>query len=86
MLIQKIRESNYNVTAKNHLMSVVEGIQENQIFGAREVMQLASCSSTSATALIKKMVALELVEKVTGHGNGKYRWKGFLANDSMPQN
>ena len=57
-------------------MSVVEGIQENQIFGAREVMQLASCSSTSATALIKKMVALELVEKVTGHGNGKYRWKG----------
>lgn len=75
VLIQKIRESNYNVTAKNHLMSVVEGIQENQIFGAREVMQLALCSSTSATALIKKMVALELVEKVTGHGNGKYRWK-----------
>ena len=39
-------------------------------------MELTGCKPTAATSLIKKLLALEMIEPIAGHGKGKYRVKG----------
>ena len=38
-------------------------------------MKLTGCKPTAATSLIKKLLSLEIIEPVAGHGKGKYRVK-----------
>ncbi|SHN00384.1 hypothetical protein SAMN05720472_2948 [Fibrobacter sp. UWR3] len=39
-------------------------------------MELTGCKPTAAASLIKKLLAIEMIEPIAGHGKGKYRAKG----------
>lgn len=45
------------------------------IFGRKELMESMSISSTAAGNLIGKMKEAKLIEPLSGHGKGKYRFK-----------
>lgn len=47
----------------------------NTVFGRTQIAELFDISPTSASVLIKKMDKAGLLEKVTGQGKGKYRFK-----------
>ena len=53
-------------------MSYYDNLKK-QIFCASKVMELTGGKPTAATSLIKKLLALEMIEPIAGHGKGKYR-------------
>lgn len=72
---QRLENAKLNAPTKEKLLTIVYGVG-GEIFGASKVMELVGCKSTAATTLIKKLLSLEIIEPVTGHGKGKYRVKG----------
>ena len=57
-------------------MSYYDNLKKSEIFRVSKAMKLTGCKPTAATSLIKKLLSLEIIEPVTGHGKGKYRVKG----------
>lgn len=45
------------------------------LFGAKEIIQLLNCVPNTATNYIKKLLELDLIEKVQGLGKGRYKFK-----------
>ena len=57
-------------------MSYYDNLKKSRFFCVSKVMELTGCKPTAATSLIKKLLSLEIIEPVVGHGKGKYRVKG----------
>ena len=74
-LEQRLENAKLSASTKEKILAVIHGVG-NDVFGASKVMELTGCKPTAATSLIKKLLSLEIVEPVTGHGKGKYRVKG----------
>lgn len=55
-----------------HLFSV---FGYNKIFGRKDVMQVLELTQSPASELIRKMLKNEIIDVVSGHGKGKYRFK-----------
>ena len=72
---QRLENAKLNAPTKEKLLTIVYGVG-GEIFGASKVMELVGCKSTAATTLIKKLLSLDIIEPVAGHGKGKYRVKG----------
>lgn len=70
-----VEESSFNKTAKENLVKFIRGIEFDEIFGHSRVMEVVGCGASSASAALKKLQALDLIEPVSGHGKGKYRFK-----------
>jgi hypothetical protein len=58
-------------------MSYYDNLKKKaDFFCASKVMEQTGCKPTAATSLIKKLLSLEIIKPVVGHGKGKYRVKG----------
>lgn len=69
-----IENSDFNATIKNNLDRIaLEYI--NSVFGAKEIIAILNCVPNTATKYIKKLLELDLIEKVEGLGKGKYKFK-----------
>lgn len=69
-----IEESPFNKTAKENLLKFVHGVELDEIFGVSRVREIVACGASSASAALKKLQSLNLIEPVSGHGKGKYRF------------
>lgn len=72
---QRLENAKLNTPTKKKLFAIIQGVS-GEVFGASKVMELIGCRPTAATSLIKKLLSLEIIKPVTGHGKGKYRVKG----------
>lgn len=70
-----VEESPFNKTAKENLLKFVHGVELDEIFGVSRVREIVVCGASSASAALKKLQALDLIEPVVGHGKGKFRFK-----------
>ena len=70
-----VENAKLNTPTKKKLFAIIQGVS-GKVFGASKVMELTGCKPTAATSLIKKLLSLEIIEPVVGHGKGKYRVKG----------
>ncbi|MCQ2106579.1 MAG: hypothetical protein MJZ26_12395 [Fibrobacter sp.] len=70
-----VEESSFNKTAKENLLKFVRGVELDEIFGVSRVREIVVCGASSASAALKKLQALDLIEPVVGHGKGKFRFK-----------
>ena len=68
---ETIRSSTYSQIVKNNLYRISDKLVD-VVFGNKDISLLLSCSDTTATDYIKKLVELGIVEKVVGKGAGKY--------------
>ena len=57
---------------KNNILKVFEEVDENQVFGRKEVMEILECGVTNAGKVIGEMKELQIIQSVKGKGNGKY--------------
>ena len=57
---------------KNNILKLFEELDENQIFGRKEVMEILNCGISNAGKVISAMKELQIIYPVKGKGNGKY--------------
>lgn len=69
-----IKNSGYKVTIKNNLNQLMLEFIDS-VFSAKEIIGLLNCVPNTATKYIKKLLELDLIEKVDGLGKGKYKFK-----------
>ena len=75
----KLMEGNKNT--KEKALKVLSEFFEDTIFGRQDVMELLDTSRAAASVLLQKMLAVELIVPVQGHGKGKYQINTNLINN-----
>lgn len=58
-----------------HIRVLYEKIGDYQFFGRGEVMELLGLKSSGASKMIFNMIQADVIEPVSGHGKGKYKFK-----------
>lgn len=59
----------------NHILKLREAFPGQTIFGRSDVMRVIEIKSSRASDLLQDMVEQDVIEPVSGHGKGKYRFR-----------
>jgi len=59
----------------SHILKLREALPGQTIFGRSDVMRVIDLKPSRASELIKELVEHGIIEPVTGHGKGKYRFR-----------
>ena len=76
--------ANYTNLQKNihettvHIHRLFEKFGFDEVFGRSAVMELLQLKSSGASKLISNLVQSDIIEPVSGHGKGKYKFKEFI--------
>lgn len=68
-------ESVFLPKTANHVLKLHKTLGVQTIFGRSDVMGIIGIGPSRASNLLKEMAELGLIEPVSGHGKGKYRFK-----------
>ena len=69
------KESDFTVKTKVHIRKLFEKFGFDEVFGRSAVMELLELKKSGASKLISNLVQADIIESVSGHGKGKYRFK-----------
>ena len=69
-----LAEAKCTARTRNNIMALYDAFGKERIFGRTEVINALTITPSPASALIKKMLELGLIENVRGLGKGKYRF------------
>ena len=75
--------ANYTNLQKNihettvHIHRLFEKFGFDEVFGRSAVMELLQLKSSGASKLISNLVQSDIIEPVSGHGKGKYKFKNY---------
>ena len=58
-----------------HILRLLEKFSDDAIFGRSDVMRVIDIKSSRASELLNEMAEHKIIEPVTGHGKGKYKFK-----------
>lgn len=72
---RQVNELQVSASTKGKILRLYEQFGCNTIFSRADIMRITGITSSPAGDLIKKMKNDNLVESVTGHGKGKYKFK-----------
>lgn len=61
----------------SHILKLREAFPGQAIFGRSDLMRVIGIKSSRASDLLRDMIAQEVIEPVTGHGKGKYRFRQY---------
>lgn len=56
-------------------MKLREAFPDQTVFGRSDVMQVIDIKASRASDLLKEMAEHGIIETVSGHGKGKYRFR-----------
>lgn len=73
-----IEQQKYNEPTKNNILKVYDEIEENQIFGTKEIEEILNCSPSTARVVMTKLRDMKVVTEVKGKGKGKYVFKSIV--------
>ena len=71
---EKISQLNYAKSIKNNLDKIIIEFYDS-IFGPKNIMELLDCSNNTATSYINILLEIDLIEKVSGLGKSRYKFK-----------
>ena len=60
---------------ESHILKLREAFPGEAIFGRSDVMKIVGIKPSRASELLKKMTEYGVIEPVSGHGKGKYRFR-----------
>lgn len=69
------KESDFSVKTKVHIHRLFEKFGFDEVFGRSAVMELLELKGSGASKLISNLIQADIIEPVSGHGKGKYRFK-----------
>ena len=67
--------SNFSVKTTVHIHRLYEKFGFNGVFGRSAVMELLELKGSGASKLLSNLVQVDIIEPVSGHGKGKYKFK-----------
>lgn len=73
MLSEKAKK--FSVKTVVHVHRLFDKFGYDEIFGRSAVVELLGLKNSSASKLISKLVQAEIIEPVSGHGKGKYKFR-----------
>ena len=60
-----------------HIHRLFERFGFDEVFGRSAVMELLELKSSGASKLLSNLVQADVIEPVSGHGKGKYKFKVY---------
>ena len=72
--------SDFSVKTTIHIHRLFERFGFDEVFGRSAVMELLELKGSGASKLLSNLVKADIIEPVSGHGKGRYKFKkwGFL--------
>lgn len=67
--------SNFSVKTTVHIHRLFEKFDFDEVFGRSAVMELLELKGSGASKLLSNLVKVDIIEPVSGHGKGKYKFK-----------
>ena len=67
--------SNFSVKTMVHIHKLFEKFGFDDVFGRSAVMELLELKGSGASKLLSNLVQADIIEPVSGHGKGKYKFK-----------
>ena len=65
----------FSVKTTVHIHRLFEKFGFDEVFGRSAVMELLELKSSGASKLLSNLVQADIIEPVSGHGKGKYKFK-----------
>ena len=65
----------YSKKTASHIDKLYEAFGTNKIFGRSAVMEILNLKSSGASKLLANLLKANIIELVSGHGKGKYKFK-----------
>ena len=69
------KDNEFSVKTMVHIHRLFDGFGFDGIFGRSAVMELLELKSSGASKLRSNLVQADIIEPVTGHGKGRYKFK-----------
>ena len=69
------RGRNFSVKTNVHIHKLFEKFGFDEVFGRSAVMELLDLKGSGASKLLSNLVQADIIEPVSGHGKGKYKFK-----------
>ena len=69
------KDSNFSVKTTVHIHRLFERFGFDEVFGRSAVMELLELKGSGASKLLSNLVQADIIEPVSGHGKGKYKFK-----------
>ena len=73
--ILSAKDSDFSVKTTVHIHRLFEKFGFDGVFGRSAVMELLELKSSGASKLLSNLVQADIIEPVSGHGKGKYKFK-----------
>ena len=68
-------EEDFTAKTASHVRKLQEALGQEIVFGRSDVQRVLDLKPTRCTALLREMAEHGIIEPVTGHGKGKYRFR-----------
>ncbi len=69
-----VKATDFSEKTISHIYSMYDKFGFDMIFGRTAVAELLGLQNSSASKLLAKLLRAEIIEPVSGHGKGKYRF------------
>ena len=69
------KSSDFSVKTMIHIHRLFEKFGFDEVFGRSAVMELLELKASGASKLLSNLVKADIIEPVSGHGKGKYKFK-----------
>ena len=69
------KNSDFSVKTTIHIHRLFEKFGFDEMFGRSAVMELLGLKDSGASKLLSNLVQADIIEPVSGHGKGKYKFK-----------
>ena len=73
VLSEKCRD--FSVKTTIHIYRLFEKFGFDEVFGRSAVMEILELKGSGASKLLSNLVQADIIEPVSGHGKGKYKFK-----------
>ena len=67
--------SDFSVKTTVHIHRLFEKFGFDEVFGRSAVMELLELKGSGASKLLSNLVQADIIEPVSGHGKGRYKFK-----------
>ena len=69
------KSSDFSVKTTIHIHRLFEKFGFDEVFGRSAVMELLGLKGSGASKLLSNLVQADIIEPVSGHGKGRYKFK-----------